>query len=384
VNIHLFTMKTIKHIPIARTRLVRILSLAFIVMSGSAQADLSSELIGRYPFDGDLLDTSGRGHNADGLGMGYATDRFGNPTGALDLRGNSNWVKIPHHSDFLIGTNDFTFSVWLKYGSQASNTTGYSAILVKSDLSYPWQGPSVFIDYNGPGTMSYRVTGTHEVKCSATNLSDNTWRQIIFVREGGRISMYVNGVLDSSDLSAPMLNLATEEPIWIGANHDNQEQQNYDGLMDDLRIYRRAISPAEVATLYEGALIVQQPQSQLGYWGKSVSLSVQIDNGAAANTYAPPFTYQWLKDGIEISGATNAQLEFLDLQIADAGDYTVVIKDAGDNTVTSQAAQLTVSPAQTSIATYAGIRRSDVHRPRLEHLDQRGERHPHPASPDLV
>jgi hypothetical protein len=167
--------------------------------------------------------------------------------------------------------------------------------------------------------------------------------------------MYVNGVLDSSDLSTPVLNLTTENPLWIGANHQDQNQQNYDGLMDDLRIYKRAISPGEVVTLYEGKLIVQQPQSQLGYWGKSVSFSVQIDNGAAAVTYVPPFTYQWLKDGVEISDATSGQLELLDLKIDDAGDYTVLIKDSANNTVASQAATLTVNPARASIATYAGI-----------------------------
>ena len=107
-----------------------------------------------------------------------------------------------------------------------------------------------------------------------------------------------------------------------------------------------------VAELYDYAApsfqITSQPQSQLGYWGKSVSFSI------IATSCTSPITYQWLKDGVAISDATNSLLVLTNLQLANAGIYTV----AGSDTVTnflSQPAVLTVNPAGVSIALYAGV-----------------------------
>jgi hypothetical protein len=95
--------------------------------------------------------------------------------------------------------------------------------------------------------------------------------------------------------------------------------------------------------------IFAHPQSQVGYWGKSVSFSITAANGT------PPYTYQWLKNGVEIEGATGSLLELTNLQAENAGSYTVAVKDADNTTLISQAAHLTVNPAGVSIATYAGL-----------------------------
>jgi hypothetical protein len=96
-------------------------------------------------------------------------------------------------------------------------------------------------------------------------------------------------------------------------------------------------------------LAISGPQSQVGYWGKSVTFSVAAYGGV------PPYTYQWHKNGVEIEGATGSQLELTNLQAENAGSYTVTVTDAANDTVTSQAANLTVNPAGVSIATYAGL-----------------------------
>jgi hypothetical protein len=98
-----------------------------------------------------------------------------------------------------------------------------------------------------------------------------------------------------------------------------------------------------------GIFFTAQPQSQVVYWGKSTTLSITVTGGVL------PLTYQWLKDGMEIDGATNSVLAFPNVQTTDTGSYTVVVTDANNNTVTSQAANLTVNPAGVSIATYAGL-----------------------------
>ena len=94
--------------------------------------------------------------------------------------------------------------------------------------------------------------------------------------------------------------------------------------------------------------IYAQPQSQLGYWGLSVSFSVSVTNGV------PPYSFQWMEGSNAISGATNFLLVLTNLQFTNAGTYTVVVSDTVTN-ITSQPAILTVNPAGTSIALYSGV-----------------------------
>ena len=101
-------------------------------------------------------------------------------------------------------------------------------------------------------------------------------------------------------------------------------------------------------TLFSGLSIHRQPQSLLGYWGKSVSFTVTVTNGL------PPYAYQWRKAGTDILGATNSSLALANLQLADAGTYAVLVSDTVTNLL-SQPATLTVNPAGVSIALYAGV-----------------------------
>jgi hypothetical protein len=77
------------------------------------------------------------------------------------------------------------------------------------------------------------------------------------------------------------------------------------------------------------------PQMQEVCTGETVTYSVSA-NGL-------DLTYQWLKDGIEISGATQSELELADIQLSDAGNYSVVVDSACGDPVTSDTATLQVT-----------------------------------------
>ncbi|MBM3882104.1 MAG: hypothetical protein FJ387_20680, partial [Verrucomicrobia bacterium] len=95
--------------------------------------------------------------------------------------------------------------------------------------------------------------------------------------------------------------------------------------------------------------ITQQPQTQTITGGGSIVLSVVA-------TGTGPLTYQWLKDGAPIPGATGVTLTLTGVQMADAGGYTVEVSNAGGK-VSSDPAAVTVTPAAPvlGIEMYAGI-----------------------------
>jgi len=93
--------------------------------------------------------------------------------------------------------------------------------------------------------------------------------------------------------------------------------------------------------------IKRPPSSQLGYWGTSVAFDV-LGKGTL------PLSYQWRKNGSAIAGASDATLGLTNLQLADAGSFTVVITNAYGS-ITSNPAILTVNPAGVSFAVYPGV-----------------------------
>jgi len=93
--------------------------------------------------------------------------------------------------------------------------------------------------------------------------------------------------------------------------------------------------------------IQRQPQNQVGYWGKNVTFSVTAYGWL-------PLTCQWRKDGTPIPGATNTSLVLTNLEIQDAGNYSVVVTNSYGST-TSSNAHLTMNPAGVSLALYPGV-----------------------------
>src|SRR5262249_11465182 len=127
------------------------------------------------------------------------------------------------------------------------------------------------------------------------------------------------------------------------------------GLIDEPAVYNRALSAAEIQAVYSagslgkcrGPIITRQPQSQIGYWGQSVTFTV----GAVG---VPPLFYQLQKDATPISGATGSSLLLTNLQITNAGAYSVIVSNSL-GTTTSSNAFLTMNAAGVSVALYAGI-----------------------------
>ncbi|MHC1766869.1 MAG: immunoglobulin domain-containing protein [Verrucomicrobiia bacterium] len=102
---------------------------------------------------------------------------------------------------------------------------------------------------------------------------------------------------------------------------------NLDGLLDNVRL-----------TLQGSPVITTQPSSQTVTVGGAASFSVTA-------TGAAPLSYQWQLNGSPISGATSSTLTLNNVQVSNAGNYTVVVSNAAGS-VTSAIAVLTVNQAQ--------------------------------------
>ena len=225
---------------------------------------LSNGLVLKYAFNGNAVDISGGSNNGTLWGGAtYGSDRFGNLNGALAV--NTFNGAISENNLGITGNSSYTISIWIKPTSDPVWPNGQLVHLGAEDANAPsgtcmsltydpyhasedWVSYGLFsliLDGNGPG---YAVT--------TDPLSTlNSWSQIVATYDSpsGTYNIYLNGRLQNNNFiqwNNPTLNL-TDGRLRINAKPLPEGlARGLDGLIDDLSIYNRALSGAEVLELY--------------------------------------------------------------------------------------------------------------------------------------
>lgn len=317
---------------------------AALLLPALAQTSLTNGLVAYYPFNGDANDAAGTNHGTV-TGAGLTTNRFGNLNTAYNFSGSAASDSVALTNTALYDAPDYTISVWFNaaaYPGAAGGPTEAMMLFSRGRNDFELHVGAPPFDPRGIRFLPRIINGTtgqaFDVRMPV--ISTNIWMHLVATYQGATREghLYLNGQEQTTvyftgpDSAQPVM------PIKIGRRYDDTVP--FDGLIDDVRIYNRALSAAEVGQLYAseivpltGPPITTQPASQSVVVGQSVTFQV----GASGSG---PITYQWLKDGVPITGATNATLTLDNVQAAQAGSYVVVVSDPGGS-VTSQAATLT-------------------------------------------
>ncbi|MBL7742201.1 MAG: LamG domain-containing protein [Chitinophagaceae bacterium] len=208
--------------------------------------------ISHYLFNGNIRDTSGNSHHGgEASSIAYGPDRFNRANRALALNGTS--------TDFETGglglSFPFSYSFWMNAADpsaiaalfQSDRTTGayYGSWL---QLSVASANKLAFSFGDGTGSSG----GSRNSLLSSVALSANQWYHIVInVRGANDMDLYINGAKDNSasyDGSATSIAYSSPNPSSvIGSAFENQ---NFNGRIDDLRIYNRVLTATEVNSLY--------------------------------------------------------------------------------------------------------------------------------------
>lgn len=199
---------------------------------------------------GITWDTSGYLNDGNVYGAVLTTGRDGTAESAYAFNGVDSYIEIFPASQLEFGTGPFSISVWLKYPSQKGGTLDYAMIIVKASTEAPYEGLTAFADWPADGAVCFRTTSDPYLSTSNVTLNDNAWHHFVFIRNGTTLSVYIDGVLNATTTTAEVTDCTNDEFMYLGVNQDNKYTQNFEGVMDDLRIYNRALSVAEVQSLY--------------------------------------------------------------------------------------------------------------------------------------
>ena len=224
------------------------LSLPGGIIRASAQSFLTNGLVAYYPFNGNANDASGNGNDGTVQGAMLTTDRFGAPNSAYHFDGVSGGIKIP---DTLLSptVDGFTFSVWV--GTDNGPYAGdYEIIHTGTDNGETFMNISSGQFTFGP------LLDTHIGYVVTSPISSNSVTHVVGVYSRGQnVSLYTNGVL-AAIIPVPDGTLWVDptyplySAIGIYEIYEPSPYDNFRGVLDDIRVYNRALSSNEVAQLH--------------------------------------------------------------------------------------------------------------------------------------
>lgn len=310
-------------------------------------------LVSWWPGDANALDAKS---GNDGELMRSAAFSPGLVNQAFALT-NEAYVEVPNSETLhFTDNNPMSVEMW----AYRTGNNGTMHLISKREGGFAAEYQIAFDPDLGLHFGSIRMPWELSMVATEVQLPLNQWWHLAGTFDGTILRFYTNGVLAAE---APgQLGAANSAPLRIGSlqpiapgGWEYYNPAPFQGLLDEVSLYNRALTAAEIRAIYQAGAagksklmqFVAAPQSQVGYWGKSATFSVTVEGPG-------PITYQWLKNGVVIPGATNAALILDDLSLNDAGQYSVKVSSAYGS-ATSAAAQLKVNPAGVSLGTYPGL-----------------------------
>jgi hypothetical protein len=171
--------------------------------------------------------------------------------GALDFDGVDDYVEVPHSTSLDFLTAEFSIETWVMVRSLGDRgqvvvkegPTAYDALVLGAGGNGQW---GFLASSNGSTWGTWVEGGTVQQGC---------FQHIVVTQDSTAVHLYVDGVLVASDLS-PVSPAATSLPLHIGRRDDvyttsDLQPRFFDGVIDDVAMYNRTLSAAEILARYE-------------------------------------------------------------------------------------------------------------------------------------
>jgi len=227
-----------------------------------------------------------------------------------------------------------TWAAWVKLPADLPADPNLLGAVISATHDEAGQGHSLGF-HSGGAARQPRIIWNHPLSGWKSLRSpapiDEQWNHIALTYDAatGTLKLFVNG----NEVGSVQTTSTPFTSINLGRREASQEW-SYKGLIDEVYVYNRALPLKEIRRLLavEGAppFIEQQPQSTAALVGERVELSVQV-SGAA------PFEFAWFKDDVLVVGATNSTLVFESAQVADSGNYHVIVTNPDGRATSSTA-----------------------------------------------
>ncbi|GHN00604.1 hypothetical protein WSM22_20930 [Cytophagales bacterium WSM2-2] len=227
-------------------------------------------LVAFYPFKGNANDASGNNlHGTLGTSASQipvpTADRFGKAGQAYDFDGVDDLITMGNPAALQI-SNQITLAGWFNIRAYKTSTL-IMGMLSKTRIDNNGQfngGYTMYFDFqpNQPNSFvtwphlgTYDANHTYDFLGSVNTPSPiGTWVFLAMVVDGATMKVYQNNALKltkNSNGGVAMLPDGAQGNLVLGVYGQTSSGFNYNGFMDDMTIYNRALTAAEVTQLYQ-------------------------------------------------------------------------------------------------------------------------------------
>jgi hypothetical protein len=214
-----------------------------LVLALGGLAAAQDGVIGYWPFDGNGADLSGGGRSLTLFGgVGFAPGLFGQ---ALDLHNNGSQFAARQIDDAIydFGANDFTVQVWVNF----NNTFREQTLIEKFSSA---AGPGWTLTKLDGNALHFFARPAIVLTSASLSISSSMWHHILVRREDTTFQIFYDGseVVQGSSTEAIS---DTGMPLLVG-KRNQFDGRNFavDGRIDEVAIWSRALSDAEIAFLF--------------------------------------------------------------------------------------------------------------------------------------
>ena len=263
-------------------------------------------LVGFWGFNGNAVDESGNGNDGVVYGATLTTDRNGEVDRAYEFDGATNYIDCGSLGQIPGTVSDITQSAWFLAPTDQSPYCKMSIMSRRQSLGEGW--PTIGAGADGgssfpPVDQAYfflnasgYITGVQNALYSSDVTTDGNWHFIVGTKSGSTYKMYFDGELqgtyvDDYSLTSNSNLLMGHEAFW-GFNCERW----FSGKLDEIGIWDRALSEAEVLALFVGCSLSLDTIA-----GELAPLTLTEYNYNCTNT--PNSVYTWeVEGGVITSG----------------------------------------------------------------------------------
>lgn len=235
----------------AKANLFWVVFCILLAASGSVTAVGGNEPIAHWKFD-EGAGTIAYDSAGDNDGIVYGAQwTTGQINGALEFDGVDDYVEVDSPEGLNFGSStDFTFAAWIK----AREIQPKDPMIFGRRNPDPHNGYLFFINSYYDGKLAVQLNDGTWTNYLATSgdLRDDTWHHVVATGDrSGYLTFYVDASQKGQHDISTKGNIDSTRNVFIGWEEQNPAVTYFNGTIDDVRMYNRALSAEEIEEIYE-------------------------------------------------------------------------------------------------------------------------------------
>ena len=197
---------------------------------------VTNGLVAYYSFDDGNVTDWNNAYNGFNQGALASTDTPSGEGKSMEFDGTSSYLQIPYN---LLGSNVWSYSMWFKTTNSNAHRTFFAT-----------NNSGKYMGFNTEGKLVINPNQSWTTSGALTSFFNNQWHMLTITYNGSVVNLYLDGLLFEVRQDSYFKWFSAYTGTFIGGNMAQSNHYFYNGKLDNIRTYNRALTADEVRILY--------------------------------------------------------------------------------------------------------------------------------------